>query len=233
MRSAPDTKVAFYQRLFAGRTDVYAKRWESGSTGRAGWVPAVAGGWRRHSRHENVSYLPLTPDVVAAHLLGDHQIGLYPLLPDGTCHWIVADFDGQVAMLDALAYLKAARAEGVAASLEVSNSGLGAHVWIFFTSRVASGTARAMATGFLREASTIRGDFDLRSYDRLFPSQDVAPSGGIGNLIAAPLHGMRRQDGATVFLDLGTLEPAADQWAYLSSVARVTPRQVEQLARRA
>ncbi|MDN5853089.1 MAG: DEAD/DEAH box helicase [Actinomycetia bacterium] len=232
MRSDPDAKVAFYGRLFAGRTDVYATRWENRSMGRSGWVPAVTGGWRRHSRHENVSYLPLTPDVVAAHLRGDHQIGLYPLLPDGTCHWVAADFDGKAAVLDALAYLKAARAEGVAACLEVSNSGLGAHVWIFFTSAVPAGTARAMATGFLREASTIRGDFDLRSYDRLFPSQDVAPSGGIGNQIAAPLHGLRRQDGATVFLDLGRLEPAADQWAYLSSIARVTPRQVEQLGRR-
>lgn len=231
--SDPAAKVAFYGRLFRSRRDVYAKRWENRRTGRSGWVPAVAGGWRKGMRHENVTYLPLTPDVVAAHLREDDnlQIGLYPLLPDGMCHWVAADFDGPAAMLDALAYLKAARADGVAACLEVSNSGLGAHVWIFFTSAVPAAKARAMATGFLREASTIRGSFDLRSYDRLFPSQDVSPSGGIGNQIAAPLHGGRRKDGATVFLDLARLEPVADQWAYLSSVERVTPRQVDRLAR--
>lgn len=35
-------------------------------------------------------------------------------------------------MLDALAYMKAARAHNVPAALEVSQSGRGAHVWIFF-----------------------------------------------------------------------------------------------------
>jgi hypothetical protein len=33
----------------------------------------------------------------------------------------------------------------------------------------------------------------LASYDRLFPSQDVLPAGGIGNLIAAPLYGKARK----------------------------------------
>lgn len=39
-------------------------------------------------------------------------------------------------MLDALAYLKAARAVGAPAAAEVSRSGVGAHVWIFFTDPV-------------------------------------------------------------------------------------------------
>ena len=68
-------------------------------------------------------HLPLTPEVLAAHLTGDVHIGLYPMLPgDQTC-WLAADFDGQAAMLDALAYLKAARAVGAPAALEVSRSG--------------------------------------------------------------------------------------------------------------
>jgi hypothetical protein len=49
----------------------------------------------------------------------------------------------------------------------------------------------------------------------LFPNQDVLPEGGFGNLIAAPLQGRRRKDGLTVFLDLATLEPYEDQWAFL------------------
>lgn len=92
---------------------------------------------------------------------------------------------------------------------------MGAHAWIFFSGAVAAATARMLGSGLLREAIAVRGRMDLRSYDRLFPSQDVLPSaGGIGNLIAAPLHGRARKDGATVFLDLGTLEPHDDQWAY-------------------
>jgi hypothetical protein len=44
----------------------------------------------------------------------------------------------------------------------------------------------------------LRGSMDLRSYDRLFPTQDVLPDGGFGNLIAVPLHGRRRKDGSGV-----------------------------------
>src|SRR3954462_6046331 len=74
---------------------------------------------------------------------------------------------------------------------------------------------------------------DLASYDRLFPSQDVVAVGGLGNLIAAPLAGRaRRRRGATVFLDLATLEPHEDQWAYLSALGRLTPKEVTRLARR-
>ena len=96
-------------------------------------MPAVAGGWRRGSQAEDPGYLPLTSEVIASHLTGDSHIGLYPMLPGDQTSWRAADFDGQVAMLDALAYLKAARALGAPAALEVSRSGVGAHVWLFFT----------------------------------------------------------------------------------------------------
>ena len=56
---------------------------------------------------------------------------LYPLMPSDVSRLVVADFDGQAALLDALAYLKAARSVDMPASLEVSPSGTGAHVWIF------------------------------------------------------------------------------------------------------
>jgi hypothetical protein len=136
-------------------------------------------------------------------------------------------------MLDALAYLKAARASGVPAALEVSRSGTGAHAWIFFTGDIPAAAARQLGTGLLREAIALRGRMDLSSYDRLFPSQDVLPaSGGMGNLIAAPLQGRCRKHGTTAFLDLATLEPLDDQWAYLSSIDRMSPRAVTRAARR-
>jgi hypothetical protein len=33
--------------LFAARPDMYAQRWENARSGRAGWAPAVRGGWRK------------------------------------------------------------------------------------------------------------------------------------------------------------------------------------------
>src|SRR3954447_21621948 len=122
------------------------------------------------------------------------------------------------------------RAAGASAALEVSRSGLGAHVWLFFTGLVPAATARQLGSGLLREAIAVRGRMDLTSYDRLFPSQDVVGVGGFGSLIAAPLQGRARRRGTTVFLDLTTMESHEDQWAYLSSLGRLTPKEVTRIA---
>ena len=127
--SPPTAKVAFYAALFAARTDAYAIRWDNTRSGKGGWMPAVRGGWRRGLRPDQCEYLPLTPQVITEHLSGDAEIGLYPMLDGHRCHWLAADFDGTAAMLDALAYVKAARAVDVPAALEVSRSGAGAHAW--------------------------------------------------------------------------------------------------------
>lgn len=233
MASPAAHKVALFSDLFRARTDVYAVRWENARTGAQGWMPAVAGGWKKGMDRQRARHLPLTDDVIASHLLGDVFIGLYPLRRDNTCQFLVADFDGAAAMLDALAYVKAARASGVPAALEISQSGRGAHVWIYFREPVAARIARTLGTVLIREAITLRGSMDLRSYDRLFPNQDVLPDGGFGNLIAAPLQGQRRKDGLTLFLDLATLEPYPDQWDFLSGLDRVDPGDVARLAQRA
>lgn len=231
--SAPEAKVAFFGALFAARTDIYAVRFENRRAGRAGWVPAVRGGWRKGVPHAERDYLPLTAEVLAAHLSGKMHIGLYPLLDGDRCWWLAADFDGPEAMFDALMYLKAARALQVPAALEVSRSGTDAHTWVFFTGPVPAEAARRLGAGLLREAMALRGRMKLASYDRLFPSQDLLPAGGVGNLIAAPLFRRARQDGTTVFLDPGTLEPHQDQWAYLSTLGRMSPREVTRAADRA
>jgi hypothetical protein len=270
MASRREEKVRFYCDLFRCRTDVYAVRWENRRDGRSGWMPAIKGYWRKGMNRADASYLPLTPEVVDQHLRGDIHIGLYPLADDDSCWWVAADFDKEAAMLDALAYLKAARCYEIPAALEVSQSGRGAHVWIFFAQGTSASAGRALATGLLGEAFRLRGSMHLSilwnappsqstecmfcgnprrsepqttsslvvlgfhrtySYDRLFPSQDVHTGRGPGNLIAAPLNGKRRQHGTTVFLDPATLEPYADQWAYLSSIARLSTKDVTALSR--
>jgi superfamily II DNA or RNA helicase len=232
-RSPPEAKVAFFGALFASRTDVYAIRYDNPRTGRGGWVPAVRGGWRKGMRHEDADFLPLTPGVLAAHLKGEVHIGLYPLLDGDRCWWLAADFDGPDALADALMYVKAARALQVPVALEVSRSGVGAHGWVFFTSPVPAEMARRLGSGLLREAMAMRGRMKLDSYDRLFPSQDLLPAGGIGNLIAAPLFRPARRNGATMFLNLEDLEPHEDQWRYLSTLGRMTPQEVKRAADRA
>ncbi|HEX9546968.1 MAG TPA: hypothetical protein VF942_06495, partial [Acidimicrobiales bacterium] len=82
----------------------------------------------------------------------------------------------------------------------------------------------------MRETMALRGELDLASYDRLFPSQDFLPKGAaFGNLIALPLQRECRNRGTTVFLDPNTFEPWGDQWAFLSSMSRLSPEAVERL----
>ena len=125
--SPAEGKVALLGVLFAARTDnIYPVRWENARTGRAGWLPAVRGGWRRGIPHAERDYLPLTSEVLAAPRSGQTHLGLYPLLDGDRCWWLAADFDGLVlALLDALNYIKAARAINVPTGLEVSLSGIG------------------------------------------------------------------------------------------------------------
>ena len=230
--SSNDAKVAFFQVLFAARTDIYAIRIENSRTGWKGWLPAVRGGWQRGIPHEKRDYLPLTADVLAGHLKGDAHVGVYPLLDGDRCWWLAADFDGPDALTEALMYVKAGRAFGVPVALEVSRSGIGMHAWTFFTAPVPAQTARRLGTGLLREAMAIRGKVNLASYDRLFPSQDLLPSGGVGNLIALPLFRAARDRNATIFLNMENLEPHLDQWSYLSTLGRMTPREVSRAADR-
>src|SRR6202000_456244 len=82
-------------------------------------------------------------------------------------------------------------------------------------------------------AKAMRGKGNLASYDRLFPSQDLLPVGGVGNLIALPLFRSARDRNATVFLNMENLEPHPDQWSYLSTLGRMTPREVSRAADRA
>lgn len=196
-------KIALFTDLFATRSDVHAVRWENQRKGTSGWMPAARGRWRRGRDTSSADLLPLTPKVVADHLTGTIDLGLYSIAPGDTCRWLAADFDGPFAMLDALAYLKAARAAAVPAVLEVSRSGEGAHAWVFFAEQVPAVSARQLGFGLLREAMGIRGRMSLASYDRFFPSQDVLPAAGFGNLIAAPLQGRCRARGATSVPELG------------------------------
>lgn len=165
------TKVELVRALFHGRPDVYALRWESSGSGKAGWSPAVKGGWRRAQASKHRQYLPMTDDVVASHLRGETVVGIYPLVPGDQCRLLACDFDGSTWALDALAFIDACRDLDVPAALERSRSGNGAHVWIFFAEPTPAATARSIGAGLLRHAMARRVEIDLTSYDRLFPSQ--------------------------------------------------------------
>lgn len=241
--SGTEAKIALFRALFAGREDVYARRWVSSRTGRTGWSPAEDNPFDKTKDEADRVFWPLTDETVYGHLDPSRQgrselhIGLYPLLADDTCQLLACDFDGKDGSDwrgDATAYAAACAEAGVPALLEISRSGKGAHVWTFFTAPIAAATARALGMALLRRAIDARGQMALSSYDRLFPAQDFLPikakgSFRFGSLIALPLHGASRATGATVFVDPTTWQPHPDQFAYLARTERLTPAEVEAL----
>ncbi|QPN67272.1 DEAD/DEAH box helicase family protein [Synechococcus sp. CBW1006] len=227
--SSTREKVALFRRLFRGRDDVHALRWQSNSSGRSGYGPACANEWKpgicekprvacRDCSHREL--LPLSDAAIYGHLAGDHTIGLYPLLENDHCHLLAVDFDEQDWRDDARAFLGSCRQLGVPAALEISRSGEGAHVWVFFEEAVPAREARQLGAALISHTCAASYQLQLSSYDRLFPNQDSMPKGGFGNLIALPLQKEARQRGCSVFVN-DDLHPYPDQWAYLATLQRL------------
>ena len=238
--SSSAEKLALFRTRFAGRSDVHAVRWTSTRTGKSGWAPAVRGGF--YTGSETVAdYLPLEDRTVERHLRGASQLGerefhagLYPMLEGDQCRLLVCDFDDAQWRHDAAAFVMECESAGLHVLTEVSRSGTGAHVWMFFEDLVPAATARAAGMRLLRAAMARRPMMDFRSYDRFFPSQDTLPDRSLGrarlgNLIALPLQGDCRRRGTTVFVDPTTWAPYEDQFAALSMTLPVLIERIAEL----
>lgn len=235
--SPPNEKIALFRSLFRGRENVYPRRWENARTGKAGYAPVCANEWKpklcgkpalKCGACPNQSFVPVSDEVIESHLRGRETLGVYPVLPDSTCRFLVADFDKETWKSDAGAFLDACRLQQVSSALERSRSGNGGHVWIFFSEPVPAALVRQLGSHLLTVALEANPDIGFESYDRFFPSQDTLPEGGFGNLIALPLQAGPRENGNSVFLD-DNFEPHADQWTFLSSLHRMTPAEVSEI----
>ena len=142
-------------------------------------------------------------------------IGLYPLMEGNLCKFLAMDFDAhapkaqmsiisshangaiatyaharnnQVAWRDdILAVHKTFSEFGINSYIEISRSGNGGHLWIFFDEAISARLARSLGTAILKAAMQKRHSIPFESFDRFFPNQDEIPKGGYGNLIALPL----------------------------------------------
>jgi superfamily II DNA or RNA helicase/very-short-patch-repair endonuclease len=246
-RSSAQAKITLFRSLFRGREDVYPRRFESRKTGRAGYSPACGNEWVRGicekprikcSECPHQRFLPVTDDVIRWHLCGQDDearefvMGVYPMLRDETCFFLAADFDKATWQEDAGAFLETCRQMNVPAALERSRSGNGGHVWFFLDEALPAALARKLGTYLLTKTMERRPEIGLDSYDRFFPNQDTLPQGGFGNLIALPLQKRLRELGNSVFLD-ERFAPHPDQWEFLSSIRKISRREVEEMVRHA
>ena len=101
-------RIDLFITLFHGRTDVYAKRFIN-KAGNVGYSPACSSFWRegcpkKYGRKikcaecPDQNWIKLTRKLLREHLEGHKEdctdvIGIYPMLADETCNFLVFDFD--------------------------------------------------------------------------------------------------------------------------------------------
>lgn len=243
--STPQQKIDLFKSLFSGRQDVFALRWFNPKSNKSGYSPVCGNKWlsgkcdlKKYSCATCPYKLPvaLTDNYIYSHLAGKDEfcrdvIGLYPLIDGNLCKFLAMDFDShatknQLAWKDdILAVHKTYSDFGINSYIEISRSGHGGHLWIFFEENISTRLARNLGTEIIKAAMQKRHSIPFESFDRFFPNQDEIPKGGYGNLIALPLQGRAVKEGHSVFVNESFI-PYEDQWAFLSSVQKISERLV-------
>lgn len=247
--------VMFYSR-FWGRQDVYAKRNEKKDTGEASYYTQCHNFWKevcpkKYKQKINCKdckyqlYKQLTKEDILAHLRGKLQnasdvIGVYPLLTNGTCRFLVYDFDNHEkgaekkdfaneddAWIEEVeAMRKICVLNGIDPLVERSRSGRGAHIWIFFDKPISAALVRRFGTALLDRGAEQVNLKSFKYYDRMLPAQDTIQEGGLGNLIALPLQGKALKDGNSAFVD-SNWNAYPNQWEILWSKPKLSKEFVE------
>ncbi len=240
----------FYAR-FWGRQDVYAKRNEKKETGEASYFTQCHNFWqevcpKKHKQKMNCkdcpyqAYKKLAIKDILAHLRGrsynaSDVIGIYPLLPNGTCRFLVYDFDNHAKgaekndfantdnawMEEVEAMRTICSLNGIDPLVERSRSGRGAHIWIFFDKAISAELIRRFGFALLEKGAEQVNLKSFKYYDRMLPAQDMLPEGGVGNLIALPLQGKALKEGNSAFIDSGW-NAYPNQWKVLWSKPRLS-----------
>lgn len=140
--------------------------------------------------------------------------------------FLAIDFDGEEWQEDITTLRDVCTEFKIPIAVECSRSGKGAHVWFFFENFLPASSARKFGSALLSNAMNKRHEITFKSYDRFFPNQDTMPKGGLGNLIALPLQKIARSNNNSVSIDEG-FKPYDDQWAFLSSIHKLSEEDIE------
>ena len=234
---------------FKGRRDVYAVRARDGkgyytqcdNFWSTGICPKKSGLKVKCNECPSKIYTALRGNVLLKHLEGKKEdctdvVGLYPLYPDGTCWFLVFDFDNHDESAEPSkdwqqevnALRQMCSILGVDALVERSRSGRGAHVWIFFSDPIQASKVRKFGEALLMKGAESVSLNNFTYYDRMMPMQDSLPEGKLGNLIALPLQGRALRNGNSAFVD-ESWNTYKDQWKRLRGTRKLSEKEVDDL----
>lgn len=244
--------------MFWGRQDVYAKRSVNKATGKAAYYPKCNNFWTDvcHKKIKdsikckdckNRSYRAITKKDILNHLQGNDYnasdvIGVYPLLSNGTCRFMVYDFDNHdkgaeekdfansddswIEEVEAIREICVLN--GIEPLVERSRSGKGAHIWMFFDKPIAASLVRKFGFALLDKGAEQVNLKSFKYYDRMLPAQDaLQDESAVGNLIALPLQGRALLDGNSAFVD-SNWNAYPNQWKILFNKPRLSQEFLEE-----
>ena len=246
----------FFMMFCRGRKDLYDLRYTNPKTGKNGYYTQCFNRWDRGchiQKKDGVrckdcelrAYKPVTLPLIKAHMNGtdpngNDVVAIYPMLENNLCQLLVFDFDNHAKGAEQEDYAniddrwkeeinalrRICKNLDVDAVVERSRSGRGAHLWIFFKEMIPARLARKFGFALLEKGAESVNLKSFKYYDRMIPTQDALPEGGLGNVIALPLQGMALKSGNSAFVD-ENWNAYEDQLKVLAGTRRLTRQEIE------
>lgn len=246
----------FFMMFCRGRKDLYDLRYTNPKTGKNGYYTQCFNRWDRGchiQKKDGVrckdcelrAYKPVTLPLIKAHMNGtdpngNDVVAIYPMLENNLCQLLVFDFDNHAKGAEQEDYAniddswkeeinalrRICKNLNVDAVVERSRSGRGAHLWIFFKEMIPARLARKFGFALLEKGAESVNLKSFKYYDRMIPTQDALPEGGLGNVIALPLQGMALKSGNSAFVD-ENWNAYEDQLKVLAGTRRLTRQEIE------
>ncbi len=235
---------------------MYDLRYTNPKTGKNGYYTQCFNRWDRGchiQKKDGVrckdcelrAYKPVTLPLIKAHMNGtdpngNDVVAIYPMLENNLCQLLVFDFDNHAKGAEQEDYAniddrwkeeinalrRICKNLDVDAVVERSRSGCGAHLWIFFKEMIPARLARKFGFALLEKGAESVNLKSFKYYDRMIPTQDALPEGGLGNVIALPLQGMALKSGNSAFVD-ENWNAYEDQLKVLAGTRRLTRQEIE------